>query len=206
MSKIKIQGNASGTGVLTIEAPNTSTDRTITLPDVTGTLLTTGGDGSSLTGITTGKVLQVVSVTKTSFFSTSSSTYVDVTGVSAAITPQSTTSKIYITISGAGTSSANSTFGYCVVLRGSTQIALGDSRGSAQRCSFDLGLPYSNPQDKGMAFSFSYLDSPSTTSAVTYKLQLKKTIGTVGIGGSYSTSDGNRSNSPTIITLMEIGA
>jgi len=39
MSKVKIQGNASGTGVLTIAAPNTSTDRTITLPDTTGTLL-----------------------------------------------------------------------------------------------------------------------------------------------------------------------
>jgi len=39
MSKVKIQGNASGTGVLTLTAPNTSTDRTITLPDTTGTLL-----------------------------------------------------------------------------------------------------------------------------------------------------------------------
>ena len=39
MSKVKIQGNASGTGVLTITAPNTSTDRTITLPDSTGTIL-----------------------------------------------------------------------------------------------------------------------------------------------------------------------
>ena len=41
MSKVKIQGNASGTGVLTVTAPNTSTDRTITLPDSTGTLATT---------------------------------------------------------------------------------------------------------------------------------------------------------------------
>jgi len=39
MSKVKIQGHASGSGVLTITAPNTSTDRTITLPDTTGTLL-----------------------------------------------------------------------------------------------------------------------------------------------------------------------
>ena len=51
MSKVKIQGNASGTGVLTITAPNTSTDRVITLPDSTGTLLTSDGDGSSLTGV-----------------------------------------------------------------------------------------------------------------------------------------------------------
>ena len=38
MAKVKIQGHASGTGVLTVTAPNTSTDRTITLPDSTGTL------------------------------------------------------------------------------------------------------------------------------------------------------------------------
>jgi hypothetical protein len=39
MAKVKIQGHASGTGVLTVTAPNTSSDRTITLPDSTGTLL-----------------------------------------------------------------------------------------------------------------------------------------------------------------------
>jgi hypothetical protein len=38
MAKVKIQGNASGTGILTVTAPNTSTDRTITLPDSTDTL------------------------------------------------------------------------------------------------------------------------------------------------------------------------
>jgi len=51
MSKIKIQGSATGTGILTIQAPTTSTDRTMTIPDSDGTLLTTTGDGSSLTGI-----------------------------------------------------------------------------------------------------------------------------------------------------------
>ena len=51
MAKIKLQGNASGTGVLTVTAPNTSTDRTITLPDATATLATT--DINSFTGDTT---------------------------------------------------------------------------------------------------------------------------------------------------------
>jgi len=51
MAKVKITGHASGTGILTVTAPNTSTDRTITLPDATGTLLNSDGDGSSLTGI-----------------------------------------------------------------------------------------------------------------------------------------------------------
>ena len=54
MSKIKIQGNASGTGVVTLTAPNTNTDRTITLPDSTGSILMTDGDGSSLTNIERG--------------------------------------------------------------------------------------------------------------------------------------------------------
>ena len=52
MSKIKLTGHASGSGVLTIAAPNTDTDRTITLPDVTGTLLDSGSDlpAANLTG------------------------------------------------------------------------------------------------------------------------------------------------------------
>jgi hypothetical protein len=51
MAKVKIQGHASGTGVLTVTAPNTSTDRTITLPDATGTLLNSDGSAASLTAI-----------------------------------------------------------------------------------------------------------------------------------------------------------
>ncbi len=43
MAKVKIQGHASGTGTLTVTAPNTSTDRTITLPDATATLFTDAG-------------------------------------------------------------------------------------------------------------------------------------------------------------------
>ena len=41
MSSVKIQGDASGTGILTIAAPNTNTDRTLTLPDEAGTLAVT---------------------------------------------------------------------------------------------------------------------------------------------------------------------
>ena len=51
MAKVKITGHASGTGILTVTAPNTSTDRTITLPDATGTLLNSDGDGSNLTNL-----------------------------------------------------------------------------------------------------------------------------------------------------------
>jgi hypothetical protein len=51
MAKVKIQGHASGTGILTVTAPNTSTDRTITLPDATGTLATTADSVGGATGV-----------------------------------------------------------------------------------------------------------------------------------------------------------
>ena len=51
MAKVKITGHASGTGILTVTAPNTSTDRTITLPDATGILLNSDGSGANLTNL-----------------------------------------------------------------------------------------------------------------------------------------------------------
>ena len=51
MSKIALTPNASGSGTFTIASPNSDTDRVLTLPDEAGTILTTTGDGSSLTGI-----------------------------------------------------------------------------------------------------------------------------------------------------------
>ena len=49
MSKIKIQGSSTGTGTLTIQAPTTSTDRTLNIPDSSGTLATTADVPSSIT-------------------------------------------------------------------------------------------------------------------------------------------------------------
>jgi len=60
MAKVKIQGHASGTGILTVTAPNTSTDRTITLPDATGELLSTAG-GTMTGDLTIGTVGSVTS-------------------------------------------------------------------------------------------------------------------------------------------------
>jgi len=52
VSKIALSPDSSGTATFTIASPNSNTNRTLTLPDVAGTLLTTTGDGSGLTGIT----------------------------------------------------------------------------------------------------------------------------------------------------------
>jgi hypothetical protein len=50
LSIVKVQGNASGTGIFTVAAPNSNTDRTLTLPDATGTVQVSGNPISGTTG------------------------------------------------------------------------------------------------------------------------------------------------------------
>jgi len=106
MSKISIEGNASGTGTFTIASPNSNTNRTLNLPDNAGTFITTGSttgiDASALsTGtvaaarLPAGSVLQVVEGTMAADtgLTSTSSTFIDV-GLSASITPTTSGNKI----------------------------------------------------------------------------------------------------------------
>ena len=63
MSKIALSPDDSGTGTFTLASPNSNTNRTLTLPDAAGELLTTTGDGSGLTGIVIPPVFNPVAVT-----------------------------------------------------------------------------------------------------------------------------------------------
>ena len=69
MSKVVIQGNASGTGNFTIAAPNSNTDRTLTLPDVAGTVLTSGSNAD----FPAGSVLQFATATSDGLITTTTS-------------------------------------------------------------------------------------------------------------------------------------
>jgi len=60
MSKVAIKGNASGTGTFTLEAPNSNTDRTLTLPDEAGTVLTSGATDLASTVSETQVAFQVI--------------------------------------------------------------------------------------------------------------------------------------------------
>lgn len=62
MSKISLTSNVSGTGTLTIAAPNTNTDRTLTLPDENGTILTSASTINSITGITSSATATAISI------------------------------------------------------------------------------------------------------------------------------------------------
>ena len=119
-----------------------------------------------------GKIIQVVQTTKTDTFSTQSTTPVDITGFSVSITPSSTSSKILVSCD---TYLSNSGYnGYVFLLRDSSQIFVGDAAGSRPAISGCVG---GYGAAAAMVYSLnsaaiSYLDSPNTTSQVTYKLQM----------------------------------
>ena len=188
MAGIVLNGDTSG--AITVAAPAVAGTNTLTLPASTGTLVTTA---------TSGKVLQVVQAVKTDIFTTASTTFVDVTGFNATITPSSTSSKILIL---ATTSSSASTTGGLVVynlLRGSTNISQPDT---TPAFNGTMGSFASNAVGSIIPTTINFLDSPSTTSATTYKIQLRTNSGTCYLNGR---SVGDSAFTSTL-TLMEVAA
>lgn len=150
------------------------------------------------TALGAGKILQVVSATKTDSFTTTSTSFVDVTGVTVSITPTATTSKVLVFVSGtAGNTNANR-LGRINLLRDATNVAQSTGGTSNQTLTVFTGNA-----DNGDSFAISFLDSPNTTSATTYKIQANtnNADGTFVVG-RYAFS-GNQP-SVTTITAMEV--
>ena len=162
-----------------------------------------------------GSVLQVVSTTKSdtgSFSSTTTNTFVDLSGLSVTITPTSASSKILVFFTVNVTRSSSATQ-HVRLMRDTTAIGVGDAAGSRlqdtviTRDSPSGDVPYSLWIGN---LNGSYLDSPSTTSATVYKLQ-----GTLGVsysGTFYINRSGDDANADyggrpiSSITVMEIKA
>jgi hypothetical protein len=151
-----------------------------------------------------GSVLQVLSTVKTDTFSSSSTSLTDITGLSVTITPSSASSKILVIVNCAVTG-ADAGIGFSIV-RGSTEIYLGDAAGSRQRFSMVGFYGTSSPTQYAAGSNHAcFLDSPTTTSATTYKLQGKTRSGAFYIGRTYYDLDNdNASRMPSSITVMEI--
>jgi hypothetical protein len=136
-----------------------------------------------------GKVLQVVSATLADDTSSSSTSYVD-TGLSATITPTSATSKILVIQSSTvdiSSGNANNAISLKLV-RASTDILVLDDlffTGTALR--------------KLASYSYSYLDSPATTSATTYKIQFCNNVAAADVTFAAN-------NNTATLLLLEIGA
>ena len=152
-----------------------------------------------------GKILQVVQTTKLDTFSTTSATFTDLTGMSVNITPSSASNKVLVLV----TTNSSSSGGYNTMfqlVRDSTDIFQGDVGGASQsRASMQTRDPDTNASNSA---NFNFLDSPSTTSQVTYKIQIMAQSG----GTSVVNRTSDDSNTQAIariassIIAMEVGA
>jgi len=146
--------------------------------------------------ISTGHVLQVVSTNKTdTFTSASGSTWTDITGMSVSITPSSASSKIIIIVSMFGVFWQTGYNG-CILslLRNSTAIGGGASAGSRSSVIGTQGMTNqssSTQLDSGVQYHVTYVDSPSTTSATTYKMQFWQDTPGAPIYVNRTNNDGN---------------
>jgi hypothetical protein len=203
MGDIVLAGSTSGT--VTISPPASAGTTTLTLPATSGTIVTSA---SSLTAsqLPAGSVLQVVQSTKsdTASYATNGS-WTDFVGFTASITPSSTSNKILIHVSiSSGCSGANSPDSLVRLKRGGSVVtgAIGDAAGSRTQGSFSLNT-WRSSYELGSA-SFQYLDSPSSTSSLTYGFDIK-TGDTGFINRTYADENGSGGERGiSVITLMEI--
>lgn len=149
MSQVKLQGNASGSGSVTIASPNTNSAFTVTLPAATGTFITTASAGTILQVVPTSFVGTQIGTANTSFVTTN---------FSASITPSSASSKVYVVFMGVNLNSNAAYYGAQTLYRNSTN--LGGTDGMVQNNNSSAWLP----------FTISYVDSPATTSSTTYTI------------------------------------
>lgn len=147
-------------------------------------------------------ILQVLSATKTDTFSTTSTSFIDVTGLTLTLTPAATSSKVLVSFS-VNLGLPNTAGVQVRLMRDSTPIAIGDAGGGSQKQSTTHTYPGVNTDTRNRSMEF--LDSPNTTSATVYKLQIITNTSTGYVNRSYSdnnTAYGGRTAST--ITAMEV--
>ena len=165
--------------------------------------------GASLTGISAGKIGQVkTSHVNSVGLSTTSSDWADISGFSVAITPTATSSKVWVIVTlglGNGTQTSNN---FTRLLRDSTSIGYGASLNSNVQGTSFWRVDQCGQSDYDIDYaSFSYLDSPSTTSETTYKVQWGTNAGTLYLNRAGDLAgSGAYEHCPTAsnITVMEL--
>ena len=177
---------------------------TITVPSG-ATLAVASGATISNAGTATGfgKVLQVVQAVKSDTFSSSAASWTDVTGLSVSITPASTSNKVLIIPSIQSSSSGGGNA--FAIDRDGTRLAVPATVGNRLSGTFPAGLQLGSAEIA--TTSLVYLDSPSSTSSVTYKIQVNcNSGGTQYVNFNYddATATINYIRVSSSITVMEI--
>ena len=150
--------------------------------------------------IATGKVLQVVETRKTDTASTTSSSYSAISGLSASITPASSSYKILI-IYNVAISSGN--HAHTVISRDSGSSFIGSGVASGSRPAANT-YHYEDSNSNRLG-TVTVLDSPSSTSALTYQVYWRTNASTAYINRTQNDTDaGYGARSASSVTLMEI--
>ena len=139
-----------------------------------------------------GKVLQVVSATYSTAVANATNSYTD-SGLTASITPTASTSKILVLVSQMGCQKNSANAGNALILslfRGATNIGI----------IADYGLWTNTATAMTASFTYTYLDSPATTSSTTYKTRF------ANVNNTSSVSVQSQSTEQSSIVLLEIGA
>ena len=203
MSQLKLTADGGG-GTVAIKGPANTTGNAaleLTVPGTaSGTILTSNSS--------VGKILQVQQTVGTGTYSTDSQTYADV--ITCAITPASTSNKI-ICMYKIGLSTSNGGYsGAARLVRDSTAIYVGAADGSRIQASSHFvadsdGIGQVKIHDQAGTF----MDSPSTTSAITYRLQFRSDYSGTYVYAGRSVQDTDytyRGRVPTSLLLMEVAA
>ena len=208
MADIIVAGNTSG--AITISAPLVAGSGVLTLPTGTDTLVGKATTdtltnksiaATQLTGtiaasvLPAGSVLQVVNATYATQTTSSTNVYIT-TGLTASITPRSTSSKILVFANVVGIFKSNSFT--------TTGIGLRLYRGASSIIGFEdiAGYTGSTQSNSPGSCSTTYLDSPATISATTYTVYFASTLNTSNV--TVQNFLNTQANSTSTITLMEI--
>ena len=194
---IVLVGSTSGS--ITLQEPAVAGTTVLTLPATSGTLITTGTTGQVIASgaLPIGSVLQVVSTFTSTNAVNAGTSYADVTNLTVSITPKFSTSKILVTwfVNGVCSTANNST-----IVQGYLQLADGSNNQIIQIANQGVAGGASN--NLWNVFSGTYLHSPATTSATTYKIRFYSPTGSGIQNNNYQTTSGGGSS----ITVQEIAA
>jgi hypothetical protein len=202
--------NGATSGYTEIDAPAVAGSNTLLLPGGNGSsgqVLTTNGSG--VLSWSNRPILQVVSATKVDTFTTSSTSDVEITGLTVSITPATTTNKILVLVSiGACGTTTNDYGAFFSLYRSASVIsgAIGTAAGSRKVCSSAVR---SSNSARYTGASISYLDSPNSTSSLTYSTYVSMESGGGTAVVNRNGSDGDQANFPrsiSTITILEVAA
>ncbi len=181
-----------------------------------GNLTAVGGTGTITvpTGnkiAQTGAILQVVQTTKTDTFSTSSTSFTNITGMTLSITPSSTSSKILLMAqipASMGDGGTTGVTGYFRFSGGNSENFVGDTGGSRIRAVGTVHDQYNYRWQGSISvlnIMMNYLDSPNTTSAITYSVQTRVNSSTVYVNRTGVDSDSSTfGRFPSSLIALEV--